>query len=223
MTKCKTLLWLLCAVPVLLVPLASADNVPTPEIPPEIPSDLPLRLETNETGEVRWTTYYVSTNEFAAYLHKEFTFESEVPLSDELTEKIKAFFTSDYQDTYTVLRLTSNDEDQIYDIIEGAFHPQLLFETYHEYMEMLTELERMGSYILIRDVDFRRITVKRFENNLLTVEAVWTIDALLHHVTHNHEQQNANCVQFIIEVSRDNELKIRSANIVSIDRFNISQ
>ena len=214
----------LLVTPVLHILQASPQNMPTNAIPPEVlASDLPFTFETNANAEIRWTTYYVSTNEFAAYLHKDFVFESEVPLREDLKDAIKAFFKSDYQNTYTVLRLTSHDEDDIYDIIESAYHRQLLFDTYQEYMEMLTELERMGSYILIRDVDFRRITVKSFENNLLTVEAIWTVHALLHHVTHNHEQQNANCVQFIIEVSNNNELKIRSANIVSIDRFNIYQ
>ena len=212
--------WLLCAAPALLALSVSAQEL----IPPEdIPTDLPLYLETNETGEVRWTTYYVSTNEFSAYLHKDFTFETKVPLPEDLKQAIKAFFKSDYRNTYTVLRLTSEHEDEIYDIIESTHQRQLLFETYQEYMEMLTELEKMESYILIRDVDFRRITVKSFTNNRLLVEAVWTVDAILHHVTHNHKQQNANCVHFIIDVSNNTDLKIRSANIVSIDRFNIYQ
>jgi hypothetical protein len=196
----------------------------TEEIPPDaIKVGLPVGIVTNENATARWRSYYVSTNEFAAYLHKAFSFESEIPLSKELEKSILSFFKTDYKNTYAVLRLASKDEDKIYDLIDSAYHQQLLFSTYQEYMEMLTELERMGSHILIRDVDFRKITVKALQNNLLTVEAIWTVHALLHHVTHDHEQQNANCVQFILEVSRNNELKIRSMKVISIDRFNIYQ
>jgi len=220
MTKGRKIrFWLFVAAPVLLALSASAQDIP----PPDIPSDLPLRLETNANNQVRWTTYYVSTNEFAPYLQKDFTFESNVSLHENLKESIQSFFESNFRNTYKVLALSTDDEDAIYDLIDQAYHRRLLFDTYQEYMEMLTELERMGSYILIRDVAFRRITVKNVAQNRLTVEAVWTVDALLHHVTHNHEQQNANCVQFILEVSNQNDLKIKAENIVSIDRFNIYQ
>ncbi len=213
------LFWFVLVAPVLLVHRATAQAIP----PDTISHDLPIAFETNTNNQIRWTTYYVSTNKFAPYLQKDFTFETHVSLADNVQDKIQDFFKSTFTNIYNVLGLTSEDEDAIYDIIDHVYHRQLLFNTYQEYMEMLTELEKMGSHILIREVAFRRITVKQFENNRLLVEAVWTVDALLHHVTHNHEQQNANCVQFIIEVSDDDELKIKAENIVSIDRFNIYQ
>ena len=209
-----------------LLMTVSTFGEPPPDPPPrpDVPSDLPMKLtKDEETGEVRWTTYFVSTNEFAGYLHKDFTFESEVPLSDEFKQKIQTFFKSEFKKTYDVLALTSKDEDRVYDLINHAYHRRLLFATYQEYMETLTELERMGSHIRIEDVGFRRITVKRRENNRLTVEVVWTLDALLHHVTHNHKMQNVNCVQFVLEVSDDGKFRIISENIISIDRINIYQ
>lgn len=174
-------------------------------------------------GTVRWTSYYISTNEYSDYLHKEFQFKSEIPLSKELEASITSFFQMDYKNTYSVLKLTTHDEDQVYDVIEEAYHQQELFNTFQEYMEMMTELERMGSHIFIHNVEFKRITVKSFEDNILTVEAIWTIHATLQHVTHNHDQQNANCVLFKVQVSENNDLKIKSSKVVSIDRFNLYQ
>lgn len=178
---------------------------------------------TNAAAKARWTSYYVSTNEYSKYLHEDFSYKSEVKLPKELDQKVQSFFKSDYRNTYTALKLSTEDEDQIYDIIDHAYHRQELFSTFHEYMDMLTELERMGSYIMIHDVDFKRIVVKGYENNTLTVEAIWTVHGTLHHITHNHDQKNANCVQFKVEVSPENELKIKSVNVVSIDRFNLYQ
>jgi len=208
------------ALPILLVcavgaGLQASDKMPDTNTTPVVMA--------NSTGAVRWTSYYISTNQFSEYLNKEFHYESEVPLSKELEASIQSFFQTEYKNTYGVLKLTTKDEDHIYDTIESAYHQQELFGTFNEYMEMLTELEKMGSHIFIHNVEFRKITVKGFENNILTVEAIWTVHATLQHITHNHVQQNANCVQFKVQVSDGNQLKIKSSRVISIDRFNLRQ
>lgn len=215
----KTVFLLLLAASALLVHSASAQDLTAQDIP----TDVPVTIETNANNEIRWTTHYVSTNEFAPYLHKDFSFETDVSIDESLQQKIRTFFQEEFKNTYSVLGLQSSDEDQIYDVIESVYHRQELFDTYHEYVEMLTELENMGSYINIKDVTFRKLTVQQLTRDTVTVEAIWTVHALLHHVTHNHEQQNANCVQFVIDISDRDNLKIRSTNVVSIDRFNIYQ
>jgi hypothetical protein len=175
------------------------------------------------TNVARWTSYYISTNEYAEYLHEDFSYTSDVDLKPELNEKIQQFFLKNYRNTYDVLKLSTQDEDEIYDIINDTYHRRELFNSFREYMDMLTELERLGSSIKIHEIDFKKITVKGFEDNILTVEAIWTVHGTLHHTTHDHIQKNANCVQFKVEVSPDNELKVKRVNVISIDRFNLYQ
>jgi hypothetical protein len=178
-------------------------------------------INTNAAEQARWTSYYISTNEYAEYLHEDFSYSSEVKLPADLDEKVQQFFKKDYRDTYDVLKLSTEDEDEIYDLIDHAYHRRELFNSFREYMDMLTELERMGSYINIHEIAFKKITVQGYEDNILTAEAIWTVHGTLHHITHNHVQKNANCVQFKIEVSPENELKVKRVNVISIDRFNI--
>jgi hypothetical protein len=178
-------------------------------------------INTNAADKVRWTSYYISTNKYSKYLHEDFSYTSNVTLPPELDQKVQQFFQKDYKNTYSVLKLSTQEEDEVYDIIDHAYHRRELFNNYREYMEMLTELERMGSSIDVNEVDFKKITVKGFEDNILTVEAIWTVHGTLHHKTHDHVQKNANCVEFKVEVSPDNELKIKKVFVISIDRFNI--
>lgn len=171
----------------------------------------------------RWKSYFISTNEYADYLHKDYAYVSEVKLPEELDTAVQNLFKRAYRNTYNALNLSTKDEDQIYDIVDGAYHDQELFNAFNEYMNMLNELEQMGSTINVHDVSFRKITVKDYTGDMLTVEAIWTVHGTLHHITHDHEQKNANCVQFKVQVSPENELKIKSVNVVSIDRFDLYQ
>lgn len=181
------------------------------------------RVKPTEGTQPRWTSYYISTNEYAEYLHKDYSYVTEVKLPPKLDTAVQDFFKELYRNTYNALKLSTEDEDKIFDIIDRVYHPQELYGQFHEYMTMLNELEKMGSSIDVHDVRFRKITVKDYTDNMLTVEAIWTVHGTLHHVTHAHEQKNANCVQFRIQVLPKNELKIRSIKIVSIDPFDLYQ
>jgi len=171
----------------------------------------------------RWKSYFISTSKYAEYLHKDYAYATEVELPGELDTAVQKLFKRAYRNTYNALKLSTEDEDQIYDIVDKAYHHQELFDAFNEYMKMLNELEQMGSTIDVHDVSFRKITVKDYTADMLTVEAIWTVHGTLHHVTHDHEQQNANCVEFKVQVSPENQLKIKSVNVVSIDRFDLYQ
>jgi hypothetical protein len=178
--------------------------------------------ETNAAQpEPRWTTYYSSTNEYASYLESNFTYESAVALPDSLQTRLLDFFRTDYRATYNIFKLKTTDEVAIYDMVDKIYETQELFSVFHEYLEILSELEGMGSHILIHDVSFKKIDVKRYKKNILTVEAVWSVHGTVRHITHDHEQQNANCVQFKIQVTDPTELKIMSSKVMSIDRFDL--
>jgi len=176
---------------------------------------------TNSIPEPRWTTYYTSTNEYASYLENEFTYQSITPLPDSLKTRLCALFQTDYRNTYNIFKLKTEDENDIYDLIDKVYNTQELFSVFHEYLEILTELEGMGSFIIIHDVAFKKIDVKSYKKNQMTVEAVWSVHGTVRHITHDHEQQNANCVQFKIEIGDENELKISSSKVMSIDRFDL--
>lgn len=168
-----------------------------------------------------WTSYFVSTNPYAKYLNSEFSFESQIPLSPDLKETIIQLFRNDYTKSYDIFNYKTEDEDTIYELIDTIYGSQELFNVFHEYLEILTELEDMGSYIVIHEVDFKKIDVLKREKDTLTIEAVWTVNGTVRHITHDHNQQNANCVQFKVKVDNDDAPKINSSRVISIDRFDL--
>ncbi len=192
--------------------------------PPEVPSMADRIAETGTaTTEPRWTTYYTSTNQYAGYLDRDFTYQSAVSLPDPLQTRLCDFFRKEYRDTYNIFHHQTSEEDAIYDLINKVYDSQELFSVFHEYLEILTELEKMGSHILIHDIDFKKVDVKSYAKKLLTVEAVWSVHGTVRHLTHDHEQKNANCVQFKVSVDTQNGLKIKSSKVMAIDRFDLYQ